>query len=124
MMSLQFKVDPETKKLVKVTEAEATEAELRAEIQVDADNAQNRLNEATAHLTETETQLEALQAALEAAQLEKEAAEEEVEFQSHRTEELDAAVQLVNELAQSSSEEAAAGSSEEQPVEVHVTAAV
>ncbi len=121
MSSLEFRVDPSTKSLVKVTESTTTEDELRAELQAAADSAQNRLNVATDAKAQADANLTAAAEAVDAAEAEFAAANEEVSFSAGRVGELDEAVRVLHELAESSPEEEASGDeSEAVPVEVHV----
>lgn len=111
-MSLEFRVDPATKSLVKVTEATTTPDELRSELQAEADAAQNRLNAANANKEQTAANLVSATEADEAADAELEAANEEVSFSTARLSELDSAVSLLAELAGATPEGENAGSAE------------
>lgn len=122
-MALQFKVDPQTRALVKVTEAATTEEELRAELQLEADAAQNRLNTATAELEAAQAAHKEAESRVSAAAVEVDNAQEEVQFSSGRVHELDAAVSLLHELAEPPTAEGTTESdSEEVPVRVAVEA--
>lgn len=98
-MGVEFRVDPATKQLVKVTEATTTPDELRAELQVAADEAQNRLNAATSNKEQTAANLVAAGEADEAACAEVEAAEDGVKSSSAQLSDLAAAESTLAELA-------------------------
>lgn len=92
MSSLEFRVDPSTKSLVKVTEAATTADELRVELQAAADAAQNRLNAANEGKVIADAALVAATGAVDAAEAEVTAANEDVTFSTDRLGQLDEAV--------------------------------
>lgn len=112
-MPVQFRVDPKTKSLVKITESQASEDELRNELQQEADNAQNRLNAANEALELRVAEHAAIEEALLNARQEVEDATEEVLFSASRVNELNEAVRLRDELAESDPESENAISSDE-----------
>lgn len=119
-MSVEFRVDPATKSLVKVTEATTTEDELRAELQAAADQAQNRLNAANEAKVTADANLKAAEEQLEVAETEVAEATDEVQFSADKLGDLDEAVRLLAEVAGAEPEEEDAGDSQEVPVETHV----
>lgn len=112
-MSLQFRVDPAKKALVRVTETEVTAEELEVELQAEMDRLQNILNEKNQELlvkeAEHKTAEENLRLALNAV----DEAETDVAFSKSAREELAGAIALQQELVAQSTEtdvEAADGS--------------
>jgi chromosome segregation ATPase len=117
-MAVQFKVIDG--KLVKITEAETSEEELRAELQAEADNAQNALNAAADELVRANQQLEEAQAAVAAAEANQEEAQQRVNFSTGRINEFNEAVALLSESDGEEAEGETTGESEAVPVDVHV----
>ena len=124
-MALQFRVDPATKSLVRVTEASVSEDELRQELQAVADAAQNRLNAANEALTQADAAVKEAGERYDAAVVEQAAAQDEVNFSSQQLAELTDAAQVLAELATATPESENAGDAEatadgSQPVPVNV----
>jgi hypothetical protein len=122
-MSLQFRVDPATKSIVKVTEAPTTEDELRTELQAAADAAQNRLNLANESLTQADAAVKEAGERYDAAVIEQAAAQDEVNFSSQQLGELADAAAVLADLAQSTPESENVGDSASEAVSVPVTVA-
>lgn len=112
-MSVEFRVDPKTKSLVKVTEATTTEDELRAELQAAADQAQNRLNSANEAKVMADADLKAAEEQLELAETEVAEATDEVQFSADKLGDLDEAVRVLAEVAGAEPAAEDAGNTEE-----------
>lgn len=125
-MALQFRVDPATKSLVRVTESSVSEDELRAELQAAADAAQNRLNSANEALNQADVAVKEAGERYDAAVAEQAAAQDEVNFSSEQLAELTNAAQVLADLATATPEGENAKESEpatddgSQPVPVNV----
>lgn len=119
-MAIEYRVDAETKQLVKITESVTSEEDLRAELSAESEGAQNRLNLANDAVAQGETNLTAAQEMLEAARAEQVAASQEAQFSADRLAGLDAQLQLLHGVDESEAPADDAGSSEAQAVDVHV----
>ncbi len=122
-MAVDFRVDPATKQLVRVTESPVSEDELRVELQAEADAAQNRLNAAKEDVDQKEAAHAAAEEAVVQARVALEAAEEEVAFSTDRMRELDETLRLRDELVGATPETENAESPSEEAVKVDVKVA-
>lgn len=120
MSSLEFRVDPASKSLVKVTESATTEDELRAELQAAADAAQNRLNGAQDAKAQADAALVSAQEAVQAADAEVVAAQEAVSFSSDKLGKLSEMVAILQGLDESPAEAAAAEDAPEESEAVDI----